>query len=202
MLATTGEDDALLKLSSAVERLETLSKLRKEQNLAAANPLPGVENLDAAKSDELKKMAEERVAWDKEKQSLQSQIAAAVAAAKTTDTGSTDKAVWAAEKVKLEGEVKAAQDSAQKATQTAEELKTKAAAAPPAGTAVAPTTGSAAVPTSDDPHWQHMLVTKSGPHYKLVVSPRYLDSLPWVRGRALLHHPLPPSPSPAHLPTR
>ena len=28
---------------------------------------------------------------------------------------------------------------------------------------------SGGTPVSDDPHWQHMIVQKSGPHYKLVI---------------------------------
>jgi len=142
------------KLAEAITRLSQL------ENKLAAKQVASITPTSDGSPDA--KLEAERAAWIKEKQQLLDAAAKATAAEAATETPakaqSSDEVVakHIAEKKKMQQDLTAAKEEA-------ETHKKQAAAAQKAVVAAG---GS---PVSDDPHWQHMIVQKTGPHYKLVI---------------------------------
>jgi hypothetical protein len=106
----------------------------------------------------------------------------------SVDTGKVEEALAAEQ-----GKLKAAQEEMEALKKQSQEeitqLKTQVEAAKlaPSAATSGTTVPSPSVPVSTDPHWNPLVVTKSGPHYKLVVRRPLSTTLPatWAS------HPVP-----------
>jgi hypothetical protein len=166
------QSNLLSRLSAAIQHQNYIAAQpgQRPGTAAEATPIPvslqgGSTTNDPAallekSQSQLAQVLAEKDTWSQEKKALENQIAAYAGNLQVLRNGGATQGEKANSEAAA-GKLKAAEEEIQKLKEQVEKA-----------TAPALPAGGAMIPASTDPHWHHLVVNKSGPHYKLVVTPR------------------------------